>query len=329
MKQDFKFNDNACSVNDLNPGCKELWTIGQQEAIRRRSVKTRIAFKSTASYEVVKNFSVRAERIAANYAKIYLEQENNGKPNLKGRFYWTGLAAFASEQVMCALDYASSSKWRYLPPAVPPFEITKLYLGKGNFWLFQDIFVWHWFYINHPEQFKKCINDRNWENYTDCFKSAFKELPWLNEALQKINNLKKTDYLEQGFDFISQVERYPEGELRQRRQLASLMAIANHEQLMILQPLIYESKDFKALLNSQALMEGHFGVPRRLAAMSTACETNDEEYDSVMTEGKLHDANDRMKFITDIAKNYHRLMKAKSKYMLENLQTIAGWSDNV
>jgi len=329
MKQDFKFNDNACSINDLNPGCKELWTIGQQEAIRRLSIKTRAAFKSTATYEIVKNFSVRAERIAASYAKIYLEQEYNGKTNLKGRFYWTGLAAFASKQVMCALDYASSSKWRYLPPAVPPFEITKIYLGKGNFWLFQDIFVWHWFYINHPDQFKKCINDRNWDNYTECFKSAFAELPWLKDALSKINNLQKTDYLEQGFDLISQTERYPEGELRQRRQLASLMAIANHEQLKILQPLIYESKDFKALLNSQALMEGHFGVPRRLAAMSTACETDDEKYDSVMTEGKLHNANDRMKFITDIANNYHKLMKNQSKYMHDNIQAIATWSDNV
>lgn len=329
MKQDFKFNENTCSINDLNPGCKELWTIGQQEAIRRLSVKTRVEFKQTASYEVVKNFSVRAERIAGNYAKIYLELERNGNPALAGRFYWTGLAAFASKQVMCALDYASSSKWRYLPPAVPPFEITKLYLGKGNFWLFQDIFVWHWFYINHPEHFKKCINDRSWEQYTDCFKTAFKELPWLKDALPKIKYLQKTAYLEQGFELVSEIEGLSDGEIRRRKQLASLMAIANHEQLEILQPLIYESSDFKLLLNSQALMEGHMGVPKRLAAMSTMCETGDSEYDSVMTEGKLHNANDRMKFITDIANNYHRLMRAKKTYMHESIRSIASWSDNV
>jgi hypothetical protein len=27
MKNDFKFNTQACSINDLNPKCRQLWSI--------------------------------------------------------------------------------------------------------------------------------------------------------------------------------------------------------------------------------------------------------------------------------------------------------------
>lgn len=329
MKQDFKFNEQTCSENKPNVHYKELWTLGQQEAVRRLSVKTRVEFKATARYQLIKDFSTRAERIAGNYARIYLELEKNGKPELKGRFYWTGLATFASKQVMCALDYAINSKWRWTGAATPFFEITKMHLGEGNFWLFQDIFVWHWFYINYPDEFKSATPIRDWNEYLCNFREAFKELPWVDDALPKINNLKKTPELVEGFLLISETERMPLGKDRRDKQLASLMAIAKHEQIKILQPLIYESWDFKKLLDAQAVMEGHLGVPRRLAAMSTLCETNNPDYDSVMTEGQLHNQNDRMKFITDIANNYHKLMKIKGTYMHESIRAIAGWSENV
>ncbi|WP_313646969.1 DUF2515 family protein [Pseudomonas sp.] len=329
MKESFTFNESACSINDVNPGCKELWTIGQQEAIRRLSVKTRNEFKQTACYELVENFSARAERIAANYAKIYLELEHNGKPELKGRFYWTGLAAFASKQVMCALDYATDSKWRYTVAPIYFFNETKTHLGKGNFWLFQDIFVWHWFYINHPEQFAQCIGDRHWNKYTESFLLQFKTLPWLDDVLPKIDYLQKNPHLELGFKWISVIEEMREGKAREDKQLESLMAIAKHEQLKVLQPLIYDSWVFQKLLDMQALVEGNLGVPRRLAAMSIACETNDPDYDTIMTKGKLYNDNDRMNFIKEIANNYHRLMRSKRAYMEENISHISSWSDNV
>ncbi|GBH21207.1 hypothetical protein KPSA3_07249 [Pseudomonas syringae pv. actinidiae] len=40
MKENFEFNSTSCSINDLNPGCVELWTLGQQVAVRRLCVKT-------------------------------------------------------------------------------------------------------------------------------------------------------------------------------------------------------------------------------------------------------------------------------------------------
>ena len=55
----------------------------------------------------MKNFyEQRARRIAAIYARIYLEMEKElgGNPNLKGRFYWMGLGAFASKTVAATFD---------------------------------------------------------------------------------------------------------------------------------------------------------------------------------------------------------------------------------
>ncbi len=328
MKQDLQFNEQTCSTSDSEVHYRELWTLGQQEAVRRLSVKTRIEFKSTARYELIKNFSTRAERIAGNYARIYLELERNGKPELKGRFYWTGLAAFASKQVMCALDYASNSKWRWTGAAAPFFDITMMHLGKGNFWLFQDIFVWHWLYINHPEEFDSAVSERNWNSYICDFKETFKELPWHDDALPKIDYLAKTDPLTEGFDLMRKVERLQDGKARRTLQLKSLIEIAKHEQIKILQPLIYESWDFRLLLDGQAKMEGKLGVPRRLAAFSTQCETGDPELDVVMTEGDLYDPLDRMIFITEIAEKYHDLMISDKKLMEGIILTISSWYDN-
>lgn len=330
MKEDFGLNSKPCSVNDLNPGCVEMWTLGQQVAVRRLCVKTRAEYKQPARYELLKDFSTRAARIAGNYARIYLEQERNGQPEQKGRFYWTGLAAFASKQVMCALDYSSTSKWRYASPAaIAAFETTKQYLGKGNFWLFQDIFVWHWFYINYPQQFNECITNRDLDACYPAFKQNFAELPWFDDALPRINNLKVTEYLQEGFELISIIEKTPKGSKRDQFKLDSLMAIARHEQLKILQPLIYDSTLFRTLLDSQALLEGHLGVPRRLAAFSTQCETGDPQTDVVMTEGDLYDPTDRMKFITTIAVTYHNLMIKRPAQMDEIISTIATWSERV
>lgn len=329
MKEDFELNPNACSINDLNAGCVELWTLGQQEAVRRLSVKMRVECKQPARYELVKDFSTRAARIAGNYARIYLELEQNGQPAQKGRFYWTGLAAFASKQVMCALDYSSNTKMRYLPPAVPPLEITKLYLGKGNFWLFQDIFVWHWFYINYPEQFNECINNRDFNTYEGSFKESFADLPWIDDALPKINSLKKTDELVAGFELISIIEGMPEGTKREDLKLKSLMEIAKHEQLKILQPLIYKDKSFQVLLTMQAVTEGHMGVPRRIASLSTQCETGNPVLDVVMTEGKLYNSGDRMTFIKKIASRYHLKMQKAQTEMEQAISTIATWSERL
>ncbi|SFW89832.1 hypothetical protein SAMN03159505_05021 [Pseudomonas sp. NFACC10-1] len=105
------------------------------------------------------------------------------------------------------------------------------------------------------------------------------------------------------------------------------MAIANHEQVKILQPLIYEDVVFRRLLDAQAVVEGNWGVPRRLAALSTACETNTKVLDKVMTKGELYDKIDRMVFITETANSYHEKMFSSASYMTSAISTISTWNE--
>lgn len=91
MKNDFKFNTQACSINDLNPKCRQLRSIGQRVAVTRLSVQTRAPYQQPPRYQLISDFSTRAARIAGNYARIYLELEPKGQPEVKGRFYLNSL----------------------------------------------------------------------------------------------------------------------------------------------------------------------------------------------------------------------------------------------
>ncbi|MDR6915930.1 hypothetical protein J2X66_002798 [Pseudomonas sp. 3296] len=322
----FKTNDKECSVHEVVLGCDKLWAMGQEEAIRRLSKKRSSA---SSKYELISDFSARAARIAAAYASFYLEQGEDGKPELKGRFYWMGLAAFASKQVKCGLDFIPNDPYLLLtPPLVqPPLRIGKNSLGKGNFWLFQDIFVWHWFYSKYPKQFDECAPERNARSCEGQIKTNIDSLPWAEEALATLNNLHFTNELAEGFNKIGETEKLPFGRAQRATQLSSLIAIANHEQRKILQPLIYESAPFRATLKVQAGFEWAPFVPVRVAAFSTACDVKQPELRVQMDDGDLYDETDRMVFITKIANQYHYLMDSEKHYMESEIQKISTWSN--
>lgn len=110
-------------------------------------------------------------------------------------------------------------------------------------------------------------------------------------------------------------------------QLSSLLAIANHEQRKILQPLIYESKPFRATLKVQAGFEWLPFIPVRVAAFSTACDVKAPELRVQMEDGDLYDVSDRMKFIGTIANQYHKLMRTRTDYMEGEIGKISTWSN--
>ena len=323
--------------------CAGLWAQGQLRAIKLLTVKKRGLLR--ADYDgLVDDFSTRAARIAAAYARFYLELEPGCNPELKGRFYWMGLAAFASKQVMCGLDFVKSAgnfisnvevpvskaeQVGYASQAVMnvPFSIPKNSLGKGNFWLFQDIYVWHWFYANYPDLFDECSAERNVSTYPDVAKRALNELPWAEETLPVINNFGVTGFVTKGFASIGATEKEADFTERRQYQMSSLLAIADHEQRKILQPLIYEDVIFQRVLDIQEKMEFVPWLPKRLAAFSTACDVEDERLKVQMTEGHLYDENDRMKFIKEIAKKYHDLMGNKTEYMEQEISSIATWAN--
>ncbi len=104
------------------------------------------------------------------------------------------------------------------------------------------------------------------------------------------------------------------------------MNIADHEQRMILQPLIYEDVLFRGVLTVQQKMEFIPGIPKRLAAFSTACDVEDEKLKVQMEEGDLYNENHRMEFIGKIAERYHELMADEAVYMKSEIASIASWA---
>ena len=315
-------------------GCEHLWAMGQCRAIEILSIE-KYCPTTGAELELVRDFSARAARIAAAYARFYLELEEGCNPELKGRFYWMGLAAFASKQVMCGLNFVKKSNrfmirgGKYEALAAVPKEalhIGKDSLGKGSFWLFQDIYVWHWFYANYPEMFAKCSEERDASRYPAKALDNLKEMPWAEESLSVMGNFSINEYLREGFQKIAECENSSPGDDRRRLQLASLIDIADHEQRKVLQPLIYNDIPFQGVLSAQQAMEFVPGFPKRLAAFSTACDVEDEELKVEMKEGDLYVANDRMEFITEIADSYHRLMADKADYMEGEILAISSWN---
>jgi hypothetical protein len=80
---------------------------------------------------------------------------------------------------------------------------------------------------------------------------------------------------------------------RQYLQYNSLIATANHEQLNILQPLIYEAPAFRAILDVQKAAEGLPFIPLRSVAFAAACDLKQPELREQMHEGDLYNAQDR------------------------------------
>jgi hypothetical protein len=324
----FTTNTDKDSQKEHVTACSLLWSKGQQAAINRLTYQKKGFFTGSSSPELVSDYSARAARIAATYARFYLEQEEGGKPALKGRFYWMGLAAFASKQVKCGLDFIEDAAFVELlfSPSAVPMRVGKNYLGKGNFWLFQDIFVWHWFYANHPGQFTSCAPERNAQTYSPDVKTMVNGLPWAVDTLPVINNFNVTTYVTAGFNEIAVTEKAADTESRRAAQRRSLLAIADHEQRKILQPLIYNDLSFKLTLDGQKLAEALPFTPKRLAAFSTACDIDNESLKISMADGELYSETDRMKFIVKIAEQYHYLMGAKKEYMEGQIASISGWS---
>lgn len=318
-------NTTSDSVQDITLSCAELWSIGQQEAIRRLSTQRSCLFTRVPRQHLVGDFSARAARIAATYARFYLETEQGCNPDYKGRFYWMGLAAFASKQVKCALDFIPDSLW--FPLAKAATHVSKDSLGKGNFWLFQDIFVWHWFYAQYPEQFDECAPQRDTSTYVEIVKSNMASLPWAEETLTVLNNLRLTEDITKAFQYTRSFERSSDYEERRALQLQSLMMIANHEQITILQPLIYNEWVFNKSLDIQAALEDLPLIPKRVAAFTTTCDIDNEQRRVQMKDGNLYETADRMKFITAIAEKYHILMHEDVEYMEGTIRTISSWSN--
>jgi hypothetical protein len=305
-------NTTANSCVAVQCDCNTMWSIAQQWSTLRLCTPT-----GKFQNKLVSNYAVRARRIAATYARFYLELEDGCDATKKGRFYWMALGAFASKTVACSLEDIR----------VTSIKTVKEGLGKGNLWLFNDISGWHWYYAKYPAHFDQCISSRNAANYLPPVQKQMNQLPWKAEALPKIKNMQVSGYIKDGFALVRQIEAETDSKVRPKKQLQHLLKIADHEQGVILQPLIYDDPDFATWIVRQRWTPSLI-VPDLELVFTHACETKDAKLKSVAPDDtELERLGSRMTWIGDAAKQFHGLMQKYPVFMENEIRTIAGWVD--
>lgn len=301
------------SCVDANCNCNTLWSMVQQFSVERLSIKT-----GQYRGKLLKSYEARAKRISATYARFYLEEEVGGDPSKMGRFYWMALGAFASKTVGCAL---SLRRVKLLPWVSSG-------LGKGNFWLFCDISGWHWYYANFSNSFSSCLGIRDATQYVPAIRKLVDKLPWSSESLPVIRQLKVSNHIRSGFAKVVEFEKQTDFRGRQALQFNHLLDIANHEQGIILQPLIYADKLFARSVAAQRAPVVSWFSPDVELVFNHSCETENAWVKSIPSEDTIiEDLASRMKWIKSAASQFHDLMIKKSGYMEQELRIMAGWVD--
>ena len=341
--------------------CNTFWSILQQTSYIKLSNKT-----GNNQYRLEEWYEQRARRIAAIYARIYLEMEKElgGNPNLKGRFYWMGLGAFASKTVAATFDswmtrtgYQGNkiiSNYLDAPKSVHIF-------AKGNLWLFMDVAPWHWAWALSPGSFEQCKASRNASNYVAPVKKALNALPWASTALPGVKGFKLTAEILKAFQYLSDIEKLkPNSKKALGFQITHLKLIAVQEQKNILQSICWDhpwmrlgaemqrwAKNPKTFIrfHSSYDEERYAVYLQNVEAWGSAGESfnrhgmpppqaekveyrlKEDPFSYAPYNMKAEEYDSRMKWILAVADKYHNLMSdPKSREYIEgHLQTIAGW----
>ncbi len=311
-------NDAERKVEKVVCDCDLLWSMAHQFTYLRLADKV-----GENEYKLIDLFAARAKRIAATYARFYLETEDGGDPDKLGRYYWMALGAFASKTVACLLD-----TWQ-LNAMYIAFKTIPRGLGQGNLWLYTDIAASHWFYNHYPENFKAgmmCETKRDANKLEPAVKDITLAMPWASESLGKIKHFKPSDHIIKGFDLVKQFEEESDKEQGEKLQLKQLLVIADHEQLEVLQPLIYDNPDFAAWAKAQRSKWIKWMSPTYQLTFTHACEIDEPELKSVAPDDLIiEDEKSRMDWIGDAAEIFHDLMLTQNDYMMQELRTIASW----
>ena len=323
-------NDAPNKTHIITEGCDLLWSQAQQFAYLRLSDKT-----GNNEYKFIGLYAARARRIAATYARFYLETEDGGDTDKLGRYYWAALAAFASKTVACILDsfqVKSSYRIGHISGGATDMKAIANGLGQGNLWLFNDIGPAHWLYNHYPEHFfsgMACSGKRNANQLKGRVKEKLNGLPWAAKSLAKINHFKPSPRMLDGFEKVLQIERTEDSTLRPKYQLEHLLAIADHEQREILQPLIYNDPVFSKWLGRERQWWMRLAAPTYQLVFTHQCSERDPQLKSVApNEMKVEDEESRMKWIEKAANKFHELMNDQEAHMLNELKIIATWVDS-
>ncbi|MEG0431538.1 MAG: hypothetical protein RR536_08135, partial [Anaerovoracaceae bacterium] len=293
-------------------------------------------------------------RIASVYAKIYLEQENHGSQQLKGRYYWMGLGAFASKTVAAVFKHGLTVwGYKWVPLSVIRDPVHSF--AKGNLWLFMDIAPWHYAWNMSSASFNQCRTQRDVSKFTH-IKEEVRNVPW-SSCLPIIKHLQCTPEITQAFVYIPKVESIFKRKGQSRRDnfkdskddlFKHLMAIAVQEQRNILQELVW--KDWK--VQAQATLQSYTKLPDSTLILSSDYGVDvvkpnkngnykdrhagvinqlpESVYSEPLAHTKVQDYDSRMEWIQEAARKYHRLMLSDTgrSFLEKELAIIAGWGNS-
>jgi hypothetical protein len=239
--------------------------------------------------------------ITAHYAQLYLGNRE---------FKWAGFAAYASKQVGCAMDHGQRivrlamaagshypmkrsdeealDSWDELGVSLGGYGAAELAnymyakLGEGNQKLFLDIYPAHLFFIDH-----------GYQRMAQCAKARKPALP---------------SQLLEGFRLIEESRTSANASALLQESVAEMVW---HEQLNVLQPIIYDDKKIRAILDLNELDVP--GADPAKAILTSECTDPREQHtyylnDTGRGDKKLYDPKGRMEWILDrVAPHYFAL----------------------
>ena len=350
-KSNTNTTENSCKIAQCD--CLTFWEVYQQVAMQRLS---NLKDAKQNLYRLEEGYEARARRIAAAYAKIFLEKEINGNVNLKGRYYWMGLGAFASKTVANVFDHWGSQTGYSAPIIVNTIKEPIDLFALGNLWLFMDIAPWHYAWSASSKTFDSCRTQRNISKFTHIKKEVM-NLPW-SSCLPEIKYLGSTEQIKDAFALLPQIEKIFLGERTEKRKYNAakkylfdhLMFIAVQEQFNILQTVVWNKASAQWGAEKQRSWYMGWAMPDATLVLSSdydvdevkegwfsssdkakrASELPEEVYISPFSDTKAENYDSRMIWIKKAAEKYHRLMlddKGRA-FLHQELKTITGWSQS-
>lgn len=299
--------ENSCK--EIKIGCVPFWEQCQDEAILQLTYKLPSEITNTKlseyrlpglgikidldRYFLIKDYEQRARIIASVYARLYLEEmsPDYGNSNLKGRFHWMGLGAFASKTVAYVLNHWLTDFTKNIGSS---FKEAREMFACGNFWLYMEIAPWHIAWAICSESFDLCKTERDSRKFS-IIQEKMKTLDWAEEALPKIGFLaldnessasekSKTGTIEAAFDALTKVEAIFESSEDEQEKyekagddlLKNLMSFADNEQRNILQPIVWENESVKTVAEMQ-----RWDFTGKIAPSTAVALSSDYHYSSL------------------------------------------------
>lgn len=276
--------------------------------------------------KIIEDPILRNRRINSAYARLWLADN---------RFQWAGLAAFASKQVGCGLLHAANTIQKsqrelgsiqkafamvstpgagvagMMPSAVASGSgLMYKRLGFGNTMLFLDIYPLHRFYM-----------ERGWKEFDLCL--AKRQDIWQRVKEWRVDR----EVLPFGKPFQEIRDGFRHIEVGNNAK--SVESLAKHEQVNVLQKIMYNDLALQAALNANQFNwatnfpTGDYAEIQ--LTLSAECKAKPELTASFSRtwNAKLYVVEQRMEFVNRAAGQFHQLLHGPQRPLVEeSIRTI-------